>query len=200
MSDGIWVLLALALFVAFIPECLTILPHSLGAIFRWKENITLQHSWQLQRARYLSCLATALTFSIICYRYSLGFPKIRLTLLMFIAFMLLREIISLAIRHNGIEQENWNAVKTCHLTLFHLLVILMFVTSCLDTFLSVPQDLVRGILHIEIVAVYLLNVSSEVQILRESSGVLPTFLYLCALEFLPITIIGVIAWMIPTVW
>ncbi len=197
-----WLAVAAALlFIINLPNYLHILPHLLKCASMWRRNLSLEHSMQLVRSRNLSCWACLLPFCLIAACYDLAGERIispaagtvhtLATMALVAAWALLRQVLYLISGMRARKRQTWQAAHRAGYNFFILLVSVMLLTVGFVLLPGIGRQSARTILLIECGLVYMLFLIRKSQILASEYPLFTTFLYLCALEFLPT---GILIW------
>ena len=189
--------IASALALAFsIPSLYRIVPHIFKCFGRWRWNFTIEASLQLARTRDGIALLCVVPFCLIVSRFRLfepaffdRVPRDWRTLAIvgvFLAWFLIRSLLYLAAEARASHLSTFQTARKAERNYFVILtVFLLAVAGILYAFRS-AEETVRIVLYVTMGLVYLLFLVRKFQILGSSFSPLSTFLYLCALEFLPL--------------
>lgn len=162
-----------------------ILPTVAASVFRWKEGLNLETSVQQSRTRNWVCAAFVLPLCIIVGKYLMPDESILICLAYISAYALARLVIYLLIRYRLFNDDYLAYSHKCVYNYIIVLSLLFMVTSLVLSLTNSGQPLSAKILTVEIMVIYLLCVGRRSHFLRCKYHVFRTFLYLCALEFLP---------------
>lgn len=181
--------------LATLKSLLNLFPLLLDSLSRWKACLTIDSSVRLKSDRNLLGIIWLMPIIIIADRYrvfSIGFldsiPYVRHiaeTSALVIAWLLLRllSFILCSLRAKRIE-----TFRTAHKAMFNYLILLaavMLASAGIFSLTNVSELIVRQVIEYEMAVFYLVAVLRETQILRTYCSRFQTFLYLCALEFIP---------------
>ena len=195
LVNRIAVIVAIVLLLIEISDILTLIPHLFRCLPFWKGNLELEHSVSVSRTRNTIAFVTGLLFCIVADAFSLFDPSWRamappefglaITVAIFAGAILLRGLLYLISPLRSRTAEFACTVRHTFFNYFILFALLAVITAVLLTAIGVGAKAVRVVLIVESAAVYLFNILRTTQILSSRYGVFATFLYLCALEFLP---------------
>lgn len=192
--------IASALALAFsIPSLYRILPHIAKCFSRWRWNLTIEASLQLARTRDGIAFLCIVPFCLIISRFRLFEPQFFERIPMdwrtlavigsFLAWYLLRSLIYLAAESRASHLSTFQTARRAERNYFVILTFILFgVVGILYAFRAAEQT-IRIVLFVTMGLVYALFLWRKAQILASSCSPLSTFLYLCALEFLPLGIL-----------
>ena len=174
---------------------LGIAPRLLDSLSRWKACVNIDASVQLKSDRNLLGVIATLPLALVADRYGflnaeiLGrIPKAwsgLVTLGIINVWILLRY---LCFYLCSIRTPRPETFRTAHKSFFNywiLASLLLTLTAGIISFTNIPDATGRTILLYELAVMYLIALLRKSQILLSYCGPLTTFLYLCALEFIP---------------
>ena len=174
---------------------LGIAPKLLDSLSRWKACVNIDASVQLTRDRNLLGVIATLPLALVADRYgflSVGILDIipeawsgLVTLGIIIIWLLVRH---LCFYFCSLRTHRPETFRTAHKSFFNywiLASLLLTLTAGVISFTNIPDAAGRTILLYELAAMYLIALLRKSQILLSFCGPLTTFLYLCALEFIP---------------
>ena len=197
--NRIAVLVLIVLVLVSLKDVLLIFPSLLRCVPLWKGNLELEHSVSMARTRGWVALLAGIVFSVIADRYALLNPLwkeaagpewgIAITAALLLGTALLRDIIVLVTPMRSSNSEFAGCVRHSVYNYFILMVSLALVSALLCEAFRVPDSAARTVILVEVVMFYLLHLLRYGQILRFRCGIFATFLYLCALEILPLGIL-----------
>lgn len=193
------VIAALVLLLLALNDIIRLMPMLLRCVMFWKSNITLEHSLSQARTRNNIAAVTILAFSILADRWGLIAPSFKtalpqlwqlpVTLGLVLGYFLVRR---LAYQASRFRLPNNDYCKTLRSSVYNhqiILTLLMLVTALPLAAFKVPGDIVKLVLLIEVAIVTLIHYVRTEQILASRCSIIITFLYLCALEILPLGIL-----------
>ena len=180
------VLLALKEIVGFVPDAWYCLKRARG-------SVNLEHSISVARSRNIIALINVLPFCLLIDYFGIiripgvpaefGAASVACVLL---AYLLLRLIAyGLCKMRRKFGYETAVASHRVIFTFFIILTWVMLATLGVMHLFKLDPALIRKIVIVEISALYFLSVIRSGQILTQKCSGISTFLYLCALEFLP---------------
>lgn len=194
--NRILVVAALILFFVILRDFLRLLPLLTGAIVRSRANIEIEHSVSQARNRNRCAMAMLPVLALLMDRYGL-YPAEFLQALpaewrvaacfgVLAACVLLRYLVSLFVQRRKLDGESRLAVHCALYNYFLAFMPLMLLTVGVLWIFRAPDSVYRMALWVELIACVCLALLREWQILASKYSPLQTFLYLCALEALPL--------------
>lgn len=194
-TNRILCLVAIVLMVANLLDYFRLVPSLLFCFDRSRGAETLEHSLGLARVRNLSGIIYGLPFCLVLDRFGVVRPdfwdrippawQAPAMIGLIAAYMLVRDICYLVFRPRRVYGEPYAALRHNVFNYLLLLVPLQLVTVGVITAFRLSPQLAVYILAGEIALAWLFGMTRSAQILRNRCSGLSTFLYLCALEFLP---------------
>ena len=196
------VCVSVVLVILFLERFLRLLPLLADSIFRARGSNTLENSVGFCADRNLFSLVLLLPALLIIFRYRLYdavflrdlSPDARLLALsgVFGAFLLLRLLLYLWCKPRRGADYYQRSYRAGH-TYFILGMLLVLLTVGILALIRLPETTIRWVIYSEAAVVCLLFWLRRAQILSLSCNPFRTFLYLCGLEILPLTLLVVSA-------
>lgn len=178
-------IIAAVIFLVFLKNIYRILPTVILSVFRWRTGLNLENSVQQSKTRSWVSAAFSLPFCIVVNSYLNPPGSILVCLLFFFGYYLARLIIFALFKYRLYNEEYLTYSHRCAYSYFIIMSLLTVLTGGFLHFLNpVPEFSGRLILY-EILLIYILLILRRTHFLRCKYQGFPTFLYLCALEFLP---------------
>ena len=174
---------------------INIFPKLLDSLSRWKACINIDASMQLKGDRNTLAYIATLPLALIADRY--GFFSVDVldyipdtwsslvTLGIIIVWLLLRHVIFYFCSLRAPRPETFRTAHKSFSNYWILACVLLTLTAGIISFTNIPDAAGRTILLYELAVMYLIALLRKSQILLSFCGPLTTFLYLCALEFIP---------------
>ena len=194
LTGRILVVVFLLLFLLFLQNFLHILPYLADSVFRARGSTALENSVRVRRDRDIVAFIFLIPFILIVYHYDIyspGFiesmapdPAFWTTAAVLAAYFVLRFLLTLWARPRRRFDSFMDAYRA-GFTYFILMMILILPTVGLLSVFKANSLTFRWVIIVEIIVLYALYLFRRSQILSSSCSTLTTFLYLCALEFLP---------------
>ena len=202
LSMQIAVVVFVVLAIVVMKRFLQVLPFLLDSMFRARGSSALEGSVRVSHDRNLIALVLLIPAVVAAYRFRLWDPsflerfspdaRFGLVAAAIVAFLLLRYLLHLWLKPRRHADSWWLGYRTGH-TWFILLMLLMLPTVGILDLVNVNDFTVKWFIIIELGLVYALFLFRKAQILALSCNPLLTFLYLCALEILPASMLVVSA-------
>lgn len=174
---------------------LGIAPKLFDSLSRWKACVNIDASVQQKSDRNTLGVIATLPLALVADRYgffSAGILDIipdgwssLVTLGIIIVWLLVRHFFFYLCLLRTQRPETF---RTAHKSFFNYWIIaslLLTLTAGIISFTNIPDSAGRSILLYELAVMYLIALLRKSQILLSYCGPLTTFLYLCALEFIP---------------
>ena len=189
------VIIATLLMFLTIRIFLNIAPLLFDSLSRWKACVNIDASVQLKGDR--NTLATIITLPIALVADRYGFfsadilDRIReawsspVTLGIIIIWLLVKYLAFYFCYMRAPRPETFHTAHTSFFNYWILAGLLLVLTAGVIGFTDIPDGTGRTILLYELAVMYLIAILRKSQILLSYCGPLTTFLYLCALEFIP---------------
>ena len=199
MVNRIAVMVLVILLILSLPDLIRLYPQLLRCMSRWKGNLELEHSVSLARTRNNVALVAGIAVCLIADRWQLADPsfrqdapesfKLAITAALLTGTAALHRLFYVATKFRSLTNEYASTLRHTVFNYLILLTSLMLVTVLLTAAFRVPDAVVRKVLNAECIVFYVVHLIRFTEILRSRCGLLATFLYLCALEILPIGIL-----------
>ena len=189
--------IASALALAFsIPSLYRIIPHIFKCFSRWRWNLTIEASLQLARTRDSIALLSIVPFCLIVSRFRLFDPaffgrvpetwRTLAVIGVFLAWYLIRSLLYLAAEARASHLSTFQTARHAERNYFVILTFFLFAVVGVLYAFRAAEETIRIVLFVTMGLVYLVFLVRKFQILSSSFSPLSTFLYLCAIEFLPL--------------
>ena len=191
---------ALALFL--LPTFFHLAPYLADAVFRARGSEALEFSVSVKRERDTIAIVLLIPALMIMSRYNLYNPSFIASLPevwhlaacagALTAYLLLRMVLYFAFK----PKRHFDYYRLAHravFTFFILFMLLALPALGIMTIAHANEVVIKTVLYILLAIAYLLFLVRRAQILSLSCGGFTTFLYLCALEFLPTALLVVSA-------
>ena len=201
----LFTILAVAFVLAsflFLPRLVSLAPLLFDSLFRARGSVSLENSVRYSNDRRLLAAILLLPSSLLIYRYRLWDADFvqgmsegwRLVVIIgvFTVFFLFR-LFMYALCKPRRQLDFYRLSRRTAYTYFILLAILTLFTAGLLALIGCNDLLIKKVLLLETAFVYLVFFLRRAQILALSCNPLRTFLYLCALEILPVAALVVSA-------
>lgn len=189
------VIAAVVLFLLNIKNFLHILPSLLDCLSRWKGCVKIDASIKLSHERDISTLVFLLPFCLVLDRYDIakpsfigGWPDVWQAPAMIgfiIAWIIVRGLCYGLCSLRAQRLETFRTARNCAMDFFIPTTILMLICVGICGLIGCNDGTIRHILDYLCAFLYLVMLVRKSQILRSYCNPFKTFLYLCALEFVP---------------
>lgn len=199
MLNSSLVALTVLLCLLNIKNFLHIAPSIGDCISRWKGCVKIDESIKLSHERNITALLGLLPFCLMADRYDLvrtdfmaAWPEgwlLPATAGLIAAWLLLHLICYASCAIQAPHPETFGTARTCAFDFFIPMVILMLVGTGICTLLKCEDDTVRNLLLYICGGCFVLMLVRKTQILRSFCNPFKTFLYLCALEIIPMGVL-----------
>lgn len=195
LSVRVLVVLCVVAFLLFAPDIIFIFPFIFDCVTRSKASASLEHSISTARVRDEVAVLMSVPFCLIADRFELYSPSfmdaVRPDLTVFcvmgvmLAYLLVRSFCFVVFRPLRQSAESLSTIRHIPYNFFIALVAVMLVTVAALGVFHVQDSLIKTVLLWETALFYLLSVYNIFHFLSLKCNIVATFLYLCALEFLP---------------
>ena len=179
----------------FLPRLVSLAPLLFDSLFRARGSVSLENSVRYSNDRRLLATILLLPGSLLIYRYRLWDADFvqgmsegwRLVVIIgvFTVFFLFR-LFMYALCKPRRQLDFYRLSRRTAYTYFILLAVITLLTAGLLALIGCNDLLIKKVLLLETAFVYVVFFLRRAQILALSCNPLRTFLYLCALEILPV--------------
>ena len=190
------VLVSLIITICLLRKIIEIFPSLLASLVRWRESINLFNSVKLSRDRNTITLAMIIPFCLVASESGIYSPsfmgtfgadaRFGITLGVFILFAAFRALLERMCTPKRRNVQMYRCACRSSYTFFILLTILLMslwgILSVLDVSYTTARDAMLWLSG----AIYLIFLLRKTQIFASSYSLFTAFLYLCALEILPV--------------
>lgn len=189
-------LLILFVFLAILQlnRFLQLLPYLADCVFRARGSADLERSVRVSSDRNLLALTFLIPLVLFMYRYRLYSPSFlqvldanaqMLAILgVVVVYLLLRQLLYVVLRPRR-KKDDYQLAHRSAYTYFILLMLLVLPTVGVSALFGCNDLIVKLLIDVEVLIVYGLYLLRRAQFLAHFCNPFRTFLYLCALEFLP---------------
>ena len=201
MLFDLLVILSFLIVLLLLRRLVNIFPSLVACIWRYKENVNLEASVKLAIDRNIVALSLFVPFCLVVFRFRMyepGFAEgmsdnsvLGICFAAFAVFVLLRAILIYAMRPKRMSQKTYKTANRSAYTYFTMLTLLLLAAGSLMDFMNVDQAAIRAAMLWISAAIYALFLFRKLQIFSLSCSIFVAFLYLCALEILPMGILVV---------
>ena len=191
---------ALALFL--LPTFFHLAPYLADAVFRARGSEALEFSVSVRRERDTIAVVLLIPFLMIMSRYNMYNPSIIASVdevwhltgcaIALLSYLVIRMGLYFLLK----PKRRYDYYRLAHraiFTFFILFMLLALPTLGIMTIFDANDVVIRTVLYVLLAIAYLLFLVRRAQILSLSCDGFTTFLYLCALEFLPTALLVVSA-------
>lgn len=198
LGYSITALAVAVLVLAYLESFTAMVPLVVDSLLRDRGSNEIEGSIKKSRDRNLLCLTMVLALVLLSYRYSLVSPafiaeyepeiQFLMTAGLVLGYALLHIVLYVLLKPRR-RSEYYRRSNNTGYNFFIVAALLMSVTAAVMSLTPSSDLAVRRTLYIEMLVFYILMIGRRAQILRLNCRLLPTFLYLCALEFLPLALL-----------
>lgn len=174
---------------------LNIAPMLFDSLSRWKACVNIDASVQLKGDRNTLATIITLPIALVADRYGLLSASLMdkvpeawtspVTLAVIILWLLVRHLLFYLCSIRAYRQETFRTAHTSFFNYWIIAGLLIVLTAGVISFTGISDSVGRTIVLYELAVMYLIAILRKSQILLSYCGPLTTFLYLCALEFIP---------------
>ena len=190
------VLLSLLVIICMLRRILEIFPSLLASLIRWKESVNLFNSVKLSRSINMTALSMVVPFCLAASASRMYCPsfmesmgddaRFGITLGVFTLFIMLRMILERSCAPKRRNHQMYRCACRSSYIFFTLLTILLLVLWGILSVLNVDANTSRDAMLWLSGVIYLIFILRKTQIFTSSCSLFTAFLYLCALEILPV--------------
>ncbi len=194
-------LVTIVVAIIMLQRIVDIIPSLIGCAWRSKECINLEDSAQLSRDRDLIAYILIVPFCLLWSTLKIWTPgrvgtfTPTLQFLVFLGVFLLyigvRLCINIFLRPGGISHKAFAAGNKTFRTFFVMSTLLGMAAAGIMMLFHVDFGTIKNVILWETAFFYLIFIIRKIQIFLSGSSIFSTFLYLCALEFLPTALLVV---------
>ncbi len=184
---GLLVLAEAVVILFFLRDILFIMPPSLACFQKWQRVVSVEHNipWARTRDRVALCLFPA-------YVLMVQWSGIWTVDLWWIAIGLagydwLRKILYYLVPHRRVSDEYWQACRNTPVVFSLPLAFLWMVSMMVLLVCGAVESVSGAILLAELACFLMISLVRQAEILSHRVGAFQSFLYLCGLEFVPVT-------------
>lgn len=200
---GILATIMAMLGILLLRQFVNLVPSLTGCLIRWKENLNLENSMQLNLSRRRIFMFLTIPFCMIAASYRLydpvflqGLPllyRIPATAGILAIYLIIRKFIAWYMKNRQTSTKSYNAAVNIFYTFFIITAIVTIFTGSILSVTNIAPDAIRTVLLYEIAFFYLILIIRKFQIFQNYCSLFSAILYLCALEFLPTGILAATA-------
>lgn len=200
LLNRIFTSVAVLLFIISLRRIIGIFPLLLGGVFRCKKFLELEDSFRQARDRDIAALSAFFTFCVIvskcrmyCPDFVIARPEAVRTLITFAVLAgatLLRALLGALLYSKKLSKEGFSTASKAVRNVLTVAVALMALSLGVLSALKFKDLDIRNILFCELGFFYLLAIIRRQQIMSNVCGGFQSFLYLCALEFIPVGLLA----------
>lgn len=183
---SILILCSAVIFLVLVKDFLAFFPYGLDALTRSKANYTVISSLAMIRCRRMACLSMVVPLAL---SFIYFFPRAGAIGIAFFSFLAYEGLLGAVPWHPKVSAGDWKAAQGSLLTYFVPYACVVIVTACVSAFFHSSTVIFRDIIRGESAFFIILYIIRKWQILSKACRFLPSFLYLCALDFAPLGLI-----------
>ena len=183
-------LVAVAAMVVSLRDLYRVTPALLRSLLGKKGCAEAEYNMQTSRTRTWLSTVFMLPLCLLADRYLADRSDILPVLAFWVGFLLLRLLLYGLVRYRIRGGEDFRYAYTCFFTYLILATAVSLLAAGILYLAGAAEETFRTTLFVILSVFYLLFIVRKWQFLRNSYGRFTTFLYLCALEFLPLGILA----------
>ena len=149
-----------------------------AGVFRWKPNVILEDSVQTTGTRDLLSLSFILPVCIVTDYFLMPQSNMLAVLIAFAGYWLYKYIVA-----------KWTRAKRVDLSFLVVMGTILIITGLALSLIDLDRELEKNIILGVMGFFFFFQIIREIQFFRTKCRPFRTFLYLCALEFLPLGIL-----------
>ena len=187
----------------YLRRLVSILPHLLAGMTRWRAILTQEASVRLSRDRTAFALVMVVPFCLVISRFDL-FPvrwpasvgpgmKTGLIVGIFATYALVRQFLIKIVRPRRISHDLYRTANLSGYSFFILMTLSAVLTAGVCLVFGINDLTVKKILLYEIAFFFALFLIRKMQIMSNACNQFTAFLYLCGLEIFPAALLVVSA-------
>ena len=202
MIVNIIMVVFVALALLLLPSFFHLAPYLADAVFRARGSEALEFSVRVTRERNMFAYVLLIPAVLIMSRYNLytasfmdslqGGWRLLACAGVLLGYLLLRLVVYLILRPRR-GKDFFRLAHRAIYTFFILFMLAALPSIGIMTLFDANDVIIRNVLYAHLAIVYFLFLIRKAQIMSLSCGGFTTFLYLCALEFLPTALLVVSA-------
>lgn len=150
-----------------------------------RPNTRLERNLSMKRKLDIAVALLSLPTLTICARFGVFGSSVPVSLGLLAGYFALRALMYRLLRHRKIDRDIWESVTRGILSPIVIVSVSILCTFALFYVADIGEDPLRTVLRIEVGIGIFLTMRQLFEILRLHFSRFSTFLYLCALEFLP---------------
>lgn len=199
LVNRIAVTVSVLVFFILLTDYLRLVPSWLACVSRFRANITLEHSVSLARSRNYIAAFSVLPACLTADRYGLFAPSflgdvapgwhVPIIMAAVMSCVIVRRLLYLVINPRRLNSEELNSVRHAPYNYMVILVTALVLTLLVAVPAGLSDAAIKTVMMVETVLVSMLSLVRCGQIFAAHCGGLTTFLYLCALEMMPLGIL-----------
>lgn len=188
-------LISLLIIVTLLKRLVNIFPSLMACIIRWKENFNLHQSVKMSTDRNMLSVALVIPFCLIADRFDMYHPafmdgfnsvfSLLTTIGVFFAYIGLRIACRYVFQLHSTSKTTYKVANESARTYFITGTLLLLATGGLLSVFGTPMAGIKNAMFWLSGTIYTVFLLRKTQIFNSSCSLFATFLYLCALEFLP---------------
>ncbi|MCQ2135865.1 MAG: DUF4271 domain-containing protein [Bacteroidales bacterium] len=186
---------ALVISITALQRIVNLIPSLVGCVWSGKECVNLENSAKLSGDRDQITFVLIIPFCLLASFYGLWGPRFiglfnptvcfLITCAVALLYVGMKVLLSFMLQPRSLRPKDYQAVNHCFRTFFIILTIIALATAGVMALLGSEKSDVKNVILWECAVVYVLYLLRKTQIFASSGNLFSTFLYLCALEFLP---------------
>ena len=196
-TSQVWTDNPLALFACILSAvCLVLAIRPLSGVWHkivrgtlyGRTHIEIERNLSMKRNLTMSVVLLAVPTVSVFARFSVFGKDILSSIGLLAGYFILRAVIYRLLRHRKTDKDTWTATRRCVLPTIVLISVMTLVTFALWFVFKWDEEHMKIVFHIEIALCFLSELRQIAEILGLDHSRFSTFLYLCALEILPLSV------------
>ncbi len=195
MLFNILAFISIIILITVMRRLVNIFPSLLACLIRWKESVNLEASVKNSYDRNVTAASMIMPFCLTAERFRLYDPSfmggmnenihIGMTFGIFAGYLVIRRLASLMVRSHRDKKKIYATAEKAAYTFFVILTVVLIAVGSMLSFMHISPETIKSAMLWISASIYALFLIRKFQIFSSSFSILTSFLYLCALEFIP---------------
>ncbi len=190
------IVLEVLVVLVMLRDIIEVLRVSAPCFQRWRAMVSLEHNIGQSRTRDKVCLCLMPAMIILMLCYNLVVINVWQFLIYLSGLYVVRRVLYATVPHHKVGSEFWGASMNAP-NLFVITTIVLWLLSVVVMWAFSASGIVyKVVLWVELGYFFVFSIIRQFQILRSQCGALQAFLYLCALEIIPMAGLVVVIFLV----